>query len=180
MNNPAQERNDVLETLVGAKSLLEKNLHADLVPAEGVSFGYAMRGARDAGGVAAAGERIRPSAEGAPVKGTCAFGCDEEIARVILTAMKFDPRVRSAAILRLSPRAKTVLCDDLFLESASCANSAQPGTGTMDWGIASCCKRGIPDVIFYRDGDTALARILIFGEDPADVVNNIIMCSNRI
>lgn len=173
VTNPAQERKEVLETLESARSLLEKNLHGDLIPPEGVTLGYAMRGARDAGGIAAG--QI-PS----PAGGTCSFGADEEITRFILTAMKFDPRVRSAAIVRFSPRAKTVLCDDLFLDSASCMNSAQPATSTMDWGIASCCKRGVPDVILYREEDPALSRVLIFGEDPTDVANNIIMCSNRI
>jgi thiamine-phosphate diphosphorylase len=181
VNNPAQERTDVLETLESAKQQLEKNLRADLIPLEGVSFGYAIRGARDAGGIVAISGRILRPAEGKfPLGGTCAFGADEEIARVILTVMKFDPRMRSAACIAYSSRAKSVLCDDLFLESASCDGAAQPGISTMDWGIASCCRKGVPDVILYRERDPAGSRILLFGEEPADVLNNIIICSNRI
>jgi len=181
VNNPAQERTNVLESLGSAKRQLEKSLHADLIPPEGVSFGYAIRGARDSGGVAAIEGRIpRPSKGIAPAGGICSFGADEEIARVILTAMKFDPGMRSAACLAYSPRAKSVLCDDLFLEPASCDGSGQPGISTMDWGIASCCRKGVPDVIFWRELDVSGSRILIFGEEPVDVLNNIIICSNRI
>ena len=50
----------------------------------------------------------------------------------------------------------------------------------MDWGIASCCKDGVPDVIFSEGTGEKESRIILFGEGPADVANNIIICSNRI
>jgi hydroxymethylpyrimidine/phosphomethylpyrimidine kinase len=170
----------VLETLESAKNQLEKNLRGDLIPQEGMSFGYAIRGARDGGGIAAIEGGVHLSEGDIPAGGPCVFGSDEEISRIILTAMKFDPRVRSAAILAYSSRAKEVLRDDMFLASVSCESPVQPGTSTMDWGIASCCKKGVPDVIFYREMDANRSRIIIFGEEPVDVLNNIIMCSNRI
>jgi len=49
----------------------------------------------------------------------------------------------------------------------------------MDWSIASCCKEGVPDVCYPNQwGDESV--FIIFGEDPVDVSNNIIMISNRI
>jgi hydroxymethylpyrimidine/phosphomethylpyrimidine kinase len=60
------------------------------------------------------------------------------------------------------------------------AASKNKGISSMDWGIASCCKKGIPDVIFRKGASTAESRIILFGEGPADVANNIIICSNRI
>jgi hydroxymethylpyrimidine/phosphomethylpyrimidine kinase len=50
----------------------------------------------------------------------------------------------------------------------------------MDWGIASCCEEGVPDVIFRKGAGAKESRIIMFGESPADVANNIIICSNRI
>jgi predicted fused transcriptional regulator/phosphomethylpyrimidine kinase len=47
----------------------------------------------------------------------------------------------------------------------------------MDWGVAAACKNGVPDVIYPRGGRGAF---IILGEDPVDVANNIIICSNRI
>jgi hydroxymethylpyrimidine/phosphomethylpyrimidine kinase len=50
----------------------------------------------------------------------------------------------------------------------------------MDWGVASCCKEGVPDVC-YETGETGKEGIFrFFAEDPIDVTNNIIMISNRI
>jgi hydroxymethylpyrimidine/phosphomethylpyrimidine kinase len=95
--------------------------------------------------------------------------------------MKFDPSVRSAALLQYSDRAYAVLEDDLFLECASfSAGGPERGISTLDWGIASCCKHGIPDVIWIKNPEKTRSRLIIFGEDPADVANNIIICSNRI
>jgi len=50
----------------------------------------------------------------------------------------------------------------------------------MDWGIASCCNDGVPDIIFDKCNETRPGVIHIFGEDPLVVANNIIICSNRI
>lgn len=181
MTDPAQERTIVLETLGSAKDKLEKNINPLLIPPEGVSFGYAIRGARDSGGIAAVQGRITiPPGKSAPAGGPCMFGSDDDIARIILTAMKFNPMMRSAACLLYSPGIRAVLCNDLFLEPASCDMPAQPGISSMDWGIASCCRKGVPDVIFYREREPSHSRVILFGEDPADVLNNIIMCSNRI
>ena len=57
---------------------------------------------------------------------------------------------------------------------------ANRGISTMDWAIASCCREGVPDVIFRQGSSAAESRIVLLGERPADVANNIIICSNRI
>ena len=53
MNNPAQERNDVMDRLAQAVALLEGSLDRRLIPEHGLPLGYAIRGARDSHGVAA-------------------------------------------------------------------------------------------------------------------------------
>ena len=94
--------------------------------------------------------------------------------------MRFNPVMRSAAILQFSDRALAVFENDLFLECASLkAGSTNQGISTMDWGVASCCEDGLPDVIFRQDTSVAGSRLILLGETPADVTNNIIICSNR-
>jgi predicted fused transcriptional regulator/phosphomethylpyrimidine kinase len=179
--DPAYERNNTHSILQAAITQLEPSLNIRLIPPEGISFGFALRGARDSGGIAAVNGGIKNSAGGRAVSGPCAFGTDEPVVRIILTAMKFDPVMRSAALLQFSDRALMVLKDDLFLECASLDEIAKnQGIITMDWGIASCCKEGVPDVIFRKGAGAKESRIILFGESPADVANNIIICSNRI
>jgi len=179
--DPVQERNEVLAQLTRVVDLIGQSMHDRLIPPRGAQIGYAIRGARDKRGVAAVDGRIT-TAEGKPViGGPCSFGCDEEIARAIVTVMRFDPRRRSAALIRFSDRVLQVLDDDLFLECASYDPKKAPaGISTMDWSVASCCRGEVPDVIFPRGPHDEDPVILILGEDPNDVANNIIICSNRI
>jgi predicted fused transcriptional regulator/phosphomethylpyrimidine kinase len=179
--DPAYERNNTLSTLHAATTQLELSLDVRLIPPEGISFGFALRGARDTSGVAAVKGGIRNGAGGGVTASLCAFGTDEPVVRIILTAMKFDPTLRSAAVLQYSDQALMTLEKDLFLECVLLdAASKNQGISTMDWGIASCCKEGIPDVIIRKGSSSAESRIILSGEGPADVANNIIICSNRI
>ena len=88
---------------------------------------------------------------GSPARsGPVDFGASEPMARIVLTAMKFDPDIRSAATIRYTPGIIRII-EDLMLETCSFdRGNAPPGTRTMDWGVASCCRSGVPDVIFDR------------------------------
>ncbi|RPI38783.1 MAG: phosphomethylpyrimidine kinase [Methanoregulaceae archaeon] len=179
--DPATERNNTQSILQDATTQLEQSVNKQLIPPEGISFGFAIRGARDTRGVAAVNGGIKYRERGRAAAGPCVFDTDEPVVRIILTIMKFDPVVRCAALLQFSERAIGIFENDLFLECASLdANTANLGISTMDWGIASCCKEGVPDVIFRRGASAAESRIVLLGERPADVANNIIICSNRI
>jgi hydroxymethylpyrimidine/phosphomethylpyrimidine kinase len=179
--DPAHERNTILTPLQASVTRLEQAMNIRLIPPEGTSFGYALRGARDTGGVAAVSGGIKEDPVNRLTAGPCAFGTDEPVVRIILTAMKFDPVMRSAAILQFSDRALHVFENDLFLECALLdMASKNQGISTMDWSIASCCNEGVPDVIFRKGTSPAGSRIVLFGEGPTDVANNIIICSNRI
>lgn len=176
--DPTAERSTVIAQLESAVAPLVESINAKLIPSSGAQVGYAIRGARDKNGIAAIEGRITRVGEPA---GACGFGVDEEIARVILTVMKFDSLYRSAALLRCSDRALDVLDGDLFLECASFdATKAPKGISTMDWGIASCCRDEIPDAIYAENSIAASSPLILLAEDPVDVVNNIIICSNRI
>jgi len=180
MKDPNRERNDVLERLNTAAVLFEQSMDIRLIPAQGTKLGYAIRGARNSGGIAAVQGGII-NKDGRPhVNGPCAFGVDDDIARIVLTAMKFDPLMRCAATLRFSKKVMGII-ESLLLECTSFDAVLVPhGISTMDWGVASCCKEGVPDVC-YDTGEAGKEGIIrLFGEEPNDVSNNIIMISNRI
>jgi hydroxymethylpyrimidine/phosphomethylpyrimidine kinase len=124
---------------------------------------------------------IKKNSAGRASAGPCTFSTAEPVVRIILTVMKFDPAMRSGAVIQYSDRTHEVLENDLFLDCVSLkAASSQQAISTMDWEIASCCKERIPDVIFSKGDGSGESRIILLGEDPADVINNIIICSNRI
>ncbi len=180
--DPSRERAAVIARLEDAlKPLLAHPIIPLLHPYGGASFASAMRGARDSSGVAAA--RIEPAGKkGETVScSPCAFASSEPAVRVLLTAMKFDPAIRCAAVLKYTDRAFEVFEDGLFLSCSTVTpGPSAHGTGPMDWGIASCCREEVPDVIYEKKPDPVQSRLLLFGEGPADVINNIIICLGRI
>jgi predicted fused transcriptional regulator/phosphomethylpyrimidine kinase len=180
MSDPSRERSDVMDRLSQATLLLEQSLDVRLIPNGGVKFGYAIRGARDNKDVAAVQGGIINENSKPRAAGPCVFGGDEDIARLVLTAMKFDPVMRSAATLRCSKNTLKVIEGLLFECCSFDIRTAPPGIRTIDWGVASCCKEGVPDVCYDFGGSEKEALIRIFGEKTIDVANNIIMISNRI
>jgi thiamine-phosphate diphosphorylase len=180
MKDPVQQRDEVLYRLELAVTHLEASVSPLLVQDRGIALAYAVKGARDSDGVAAVpgGIVLR---DGRPVAGRpCAFGADASGARIVLTAMKFDPLIRCAATI---PFSANVLAGfrAMYLE-CSVLDNARKATGTvgMDFGVAACCNDGVPDVM-YDAGTAENPGIMhIFGEDPIVVTNNIIICSNRI
>ena len=180
MQDPSWERSDVLEKLTAAAAVLERSLDIRLIPKKGAMLAYAIHGARDKNGVAAVQGGIIAEHGKSHAAGPCTFGADEGIARIVLTVMKFDPQMRCVATLCFS-RNVLIVIENLLLECTSFDPASEPpGISTMDWGVASCCKQGVPDVCYDTGGKGKEAIIRLFGEDPIDVSNNIIMISNRI
>jgi hydroxymethylpyrimidine/phosphomethylpyrimidine kinase len=180
MTSPEQERRDVLVMLNKASSLLESSMDARLIPPAGTNIVYAIRGARDGRDVAGVKGGIVAVQNHIHLSGPCAFDAGGDISRIVLTAMKFDPCMRSAAVIRFSGKTRAIL-DDMFIECCALDRTKEPpGTGTMDWGVASCCGEGVPEIIYDTPAAPHEALIRIIGENPVEIAGNIIILSNRI
>jgi len=180
MNSSVEQRSEVLQELSDAVDLLSVSMDPRLVPENGANIGFALAGARDSGGVAAVRDGIGREGNKVTAAGPCMFGADPAIAQIVLTAMKFNPAIRSAAVIRCFGPAVHIL-EEMLLECCSFDRAKEsPGISTMDWGVASCCRDNVPDVIYDRGTKEKKPIIRFFGDHPADVVNNIIMLSNRV
>ncbi|MEN6396081.1 MAG: thiamine-phosphate synthase family protein [Methanoregula sp.] len=181
MISPDQQRNEAINRLSRAVILLEESMDSRLVAAgAGSNIGYALSGARDNQGVVAVFGGLVVKDNKVRAAGTCGFGADAHIARIILTALKFDPDMRCAATIRYTDSVLDVL-EGMFLECCTIDRQRQsPGISTMDWGVASCCREGVPQMIVDPGTTKETAVIHLFGENPAVVTGNIIMLSNRI
>ena len=120
-----------------------------------------------------AGRGVQPA-------GGVIFGAGEGVARVVLTAMRTDPGIRSAAVIGYSAPALAIL-GDLLLEVCEFDRTREPpGVSTMEWGVASCCREGVPDVIFDRGASGREPLIRILGEEPVSVAQTIVAVSHRL
>jgi hydroxymethylpyrimidine/phosphomethylpyrimidine kinase len=170
----------VLSVLEEAVKELSRTMDAALIPEVGSNIAFALPGARDKDEVAAVqGRIVRLSGQPHPV-GPVDFGASDHVARIVLTAMKFDPDIRSAANIRYTPEIIEII-EDLLLETCSFDRGNEPpGTRTMDWGVAFCCRSGVPDVIFDRGAVGKEPMVRILGRDPAEVAAIIGRISNRL
>jgi hydroxymethylpyrimidine/phosphomethylpyrimidine kinase len=180
MTSAGQERDEVLHRLGRAVELLAGSMDPHLLPGSGGNIGFAVRNARDGrdvasvrGGIAVLDGKFVPS-------GPCEFDTGADISRVVITVMKFDPEMRSAAVIRYCDQALSLLQD---MSTGCCGvnrTKEPPGISTMDWGIASCCSEGVPGVIYDRGAGKSGGLIYCIGEDVLETASTIIILSHRI
>ncbi len=153
---------------------------AGLVTRTGSEIAYALNGAREPGQVAGVQGRIVRVGDRVHATGDIAFGAAGEVAGIVLTAMRFDPSIRSAATVRCSSEVLSAM-EEMFLEICSFNREKEPaGIKTMDWGVASCCREGVPEVIYDRGAVGKEAMVRFMGQEPLEIANKIIMLSTRI
>ncbi|KLK87414.1 phosphomethylpyrimidine kinase [Methanoculleus sediminis] len=175
-----QERGKVIDRVEEAVGLLVERMDARLIPEVGMNIVYALPDARSKDDVAGVPGRIVRLADKVHPVGGIAFGASDHVARIVITAMRFDPRIRSAANIRFSEAILPEL-ENLLFEVCSFDRENEPvGMQTMDWGVASCCREGVPDVIYDRGAVGKEPMIRVLGEDPVTVAQNILKLSNRI
>jgi len=174
------EEGEVRGRLELAVKILEEEMSPVLVPGSGSNIGYALRGARTPEDIAGVKGGIMKTALGVQMAGGVTFGGSESVARVVLTAMRTDPEIRSAAVIGYSAAAIAIL-EDLLLEICEFDRAREaPGVSTMDWGVASCCREGVPDVIFDRGAQGREPLIRILGEEPVSIAQTIVAVSHRV
>jgi hydroxymethylpyrimidine/phosphomethylpyrimidine kinase len=175
-----EERGRVIESLSQAVGLIVERMDVRLIPEAGMNIVYALPDARGPGDVAGVPGRIVRLGDTVHPVGELAFGASDHVARVVLTAMRFDRRIRSAANIRFSEPILAEL-DNLLFEVCSFDRTKEPpGVQTMDWGVAFCCREGVPDIIYDRGAAGLEPMIRVLGEDPVMVAHNILKLSNRI
>ncbi len=180
MSISGDDREPVLRALQEGVRSLCLGMDVRLIPEVGSNIAYALPAARDPGQVAAVEGRIVRLSGRPHAVGEVSFGASDHVARIVLTAMRFDPQVRCAANICYSPATVRML-EEMLLEVCTFDRSSEPpGVKTMDWGVASCCREGVPDVIYDLGSVGKEPMIRLLGENPDAVVKNILKVSARM
>lgn len=168
-----EERQVVKERLTEAVRELSEHMDPYLIPEVGTNIVFAIPRAREIIDVAGIEGRIIRIKNTIHPVGGIEFGASDHMARAVLTVMKYDPSIRSVANIRYSETILDIM-HEILLEICEFNRAKEPpGLQTMDWGVASCCEDGVPDVIFDRGAQGKEAMIRIFGEDPVAVARVI-------
>ena len=130
-----------------------KAINPDLIPERGSNLAMAISRAKRVADVAAVKGRIVKVRGTVKPVGCVAFGASRNMARVVLTALQYDPSMKSAMTVRRSDEVVDA-CHELNLAAEGFDRADEPKRVIEGWGTArgieSSVKRGgsVPDVIF--------------------------------
>jgi hydroxymethylpyrimidine/phosphomethylpyrimidine kinase len=182
-----KEREEVLAAVEKALVRIVSEPLGRLIPEVRSNLGYALPGAMDFSEVAAVPGRITQAGERIIVSRPPGFGASRHIARVILTAMKKDPEMRSAMNVRYSAEVLSA-CRAAGLRIASFDRREEPKEvkeregSTLEWGTQKALQgmKEVPDVI-YDEGDVGKEPMIrVLGKDPMAVIEKVIHIGRAI
>ena len=180
-------RYDILLELEAALTQLRAGGIAAMIPEVQSNLGLALSHATMPLEVAAwKGRIVRVSEDICPV-GNLRFGTSHDIAAIILTAMRFDPRCRSAMNIRYSQEILQA-CQAANLSTAQFTSRDEPlaaesrGGSTFDWGLAEAIQGlGIvPDIIYDLGVVGKETMVWVLGHNALEVVRKILMIRHRL
>ena len=110
--------------------------------------------------------------------GDLVFGGSQHVATALIEVSKKFPDIRSAINIKYEPklitkakkRKMSVLSYNRKKESK---NSKLKENSSISWGISSCLKSEMPDIIYHKGDLGKEPMIIVFGNAPTEVVKKI-------
>jgi hydroxymethylpyrimidine kinase/phosphomethylpyrimidine kinase len=169
------DRQAIAEAVGEAAEVAVRLIPLEWTPEVGINIGFAVPGALSESDVCALKGRIVRVGDRLQATGPPAFGASKHVARIILTAMRFDPRMRSA--INLKYREKYLYRPKkIGLVVGTFSRGMQPeGTSTMEWGTEHTVRKlgRVPDAISDPGDVGKEAMIRVLGTDPKDVLRKV-------
>lgn len=169
--NNAERYTTINNVRDGVQLLKESNAFANLIPEVGCNIAMALPSAKSPADVAAVTGRIVKLKNNVHVVGDIEFGASSHVARIILTAMKYDSSFKASVNIKYSEDIVGI-CREMGLSISSFSRENEPSdTHTMDWGTSFAIEtfKSIPDIIYDKGGIGKEAMIRIMGKNAIDV-----------
>ncbi|MFQ5559228.1 MAG: bifunctional hydroxymethylpyrimidine kinase/phosphomethylpyrimidine kinase [Nitrospinota bacterium] len=181
------ERYRVLLETEKAFDLLSKEEIGGLIPEIQSNLVVALEGAKGVDEVIGFAARIIKSGSGVASLGRPVFGGSTHIAHIVLTAMNFDPDMRSAMNLRYSPDIISA-CEKLRFSISSFNRKDEPRDvqlkegSSLEWGVDAAIKKlgRVPDIIYDTGGDGKEPVTRVLGKGPQEVARKVVAIRNAL
>ncbi|MGQ9498925.1 MAG: bifunctional hydroxymethylpyrimidine kinase/phosphomethylpyrimidine kinase [Dissulfurimicrobium sp.] len=181
------ERFDVIRRLEEAADHLSSLPCRALVPEVQINIGYSLPWPDSIMDVAAFPGRIIGFKDGAKAVSCPEFGASSHVARIILTAMSFDPAFRSAMNIRFDGNyIKRAVRLGLTVQEFSRDEEPEEVRiregSTLSWGVRKAIERAgrVPDLIFDLGAVGKEPMIRLIGKEPAEVVEKALKIASII
>jgi len=162
-----------------------KAINSDLIPERGSNLAMAISHAKRVADVAAVKGRIVKIRGTIKPVGCVAFGASRNIARVILTALQYDPNMKSAMNMRCSDEVVEA-CQELNLVTEGFDRADKPGRVIEGRGTARAIESsakhgaGVPDVICGLSSITKEPMAYVYGHSAQHVAEKVAKISSTI
>jgi hydroxymethylpyrimidine kinase / phosphomethylpyrimidine kinase / thiamine-phosphate diphosphorylase len=179
----AERYRTLLDVDVGLRTI--NAINSDLIPERGSNLAMAISRAKKVADVAAVKGRIVKIRGTIKPVGCVAFGASRNMARVILTALQYDPTMKSAMNVRRSVEVVDA-CYELNLVAEGFDRADESKRVIEGWGTAraieSSLKRGgsVPDVIFSLGSIAKDPMAYILGHSAQHVAEKVAKISSTI
>mgnify|MGYP001041147061 CR=1 FL=1 len=181
-------RFDVLmEVQRGVDLLVDESAFRHLIPEVGSNLGMAIFGASGPEDVAAVEGRMVRVGSRVKACGSVRFGVSSHVARILLSAMSFDPEVRAGMNIRYGPDVLDAIRESGLSTSHFSREDEPSGSKTMSWGTGEAIKRfrsspgfevdesgspgSVPQVIWDRGGHGKEPMIRLLGFSALEVAD---------
>ena len=112
--------------------------------------------------------------------GELVFGGSQHVATAVIEVSKKFPKIRSAINIKydqkiISNAKKHKMIVLSYDRRKEAKNSKLKENSSIAWGISSCLKSNAPDIIYHKGDLGKEPMIIIFGENPSQVITKIIL-----
>jgi hydroxymethylpyrimidine/phosphomethylpyrimidine kinase len=162
-----------------------KTINSNLIPEVGSNLAMAISRAKRVADVAAVKGRIVKIRGTIKPVGCVAFGASRNMARVVLTALQYDPATKSAMNVRRSDEVVEA-CQELNLVAEDFDRAEEPRREVEGRGTARAIERsmkhgtGVPDVIFGLSSIAKEPTAYILGHSAQHVADKVAKISSTI
>ncbi len=183
----SQKRFEVIQGLSAAVEILKQNRIGILIPEVQSNIGVGLPDALGTEDVAAIPGRIVKNGNDIFTVAAPQFGASQHVAKIVLTAMQFDPTIRAVMNIKFTdPILKA--CRKLKFKIASFDRAKEPKNvkqqegSSLEWGthkaITDCGT--VPDIIYDLGGQGKEEMIRVLARDIGELVDKILRIHRQV
>ena len=154
-----------------------KNIYK-IIPECQTNFVFAKKNPKNITDVLGISGRLVKSGKEVVTAGEIVYGGSQHVGTAVIQVNKKFPKIRSGLNIKYDPKiiskAKksefTVLSYDRSKEPKK---SKQKENSSISWGISNCINAKSPDIIYHKGDIGKEPMILIFGNNPDDVIRKV-------